>query len=160
MSNILLGLQTVASVNVLLFLVVGCVVGLVIGALPGLTGNMAIALMVPMTFGMEPSVGLAFLAAIYCSSIYGGSISAILLGIPGTISSFATTLDGYPLAKKGKAGLALGTSTMASVFGGLFSAIVLMFLTPVLAEVALKFGPGAVSYTHLGAFQRRRSRFM
>ncbi len=142
MSNILLGFQTVASVNVLLFLVVGCVVGLVIGALPGLTGNMAIALMVPMTFGMEPSVGLAFLAAIYCSSIYGGSISAILLGIPGTISSFATTLDGYPLAKQGKAGLALGTSTMASVFGGLFSAIVLMFLTPVLAEVALKFGPG------------------
>ena len=142
MSNILLGFQTVASVNVLLFLVIGCVVGLVIGALPGLTGNMAIALMVPMTFGMEPSVGLAFLAAIYCSSIYGGSISAILLGIPGTISSFATTLDGYPLAKQGKAGLALGTSTMASVFGGLFSAIVLMFLTPVLAEVALKFGPG------------------
>ncbi len=82
MSNILLGFQTVAYVNVLLFLVVGCVVGLVIGALPGLTGNMAIALMVPMTFGMEPSVGLAFLAAIYCSSIYGGSISAILLGIP------------------------------------------------------------------------------
>ncbi len=142
MSNILLGLQTVASVNVLLFLVVGCVVGLVIGALPGLTGNMAIALMVPMTFGMEPSVGLAFLAAIYCSSIYGGSISAILLGIPGTISSFATTLDGYPLAKKGKAGLALGTSTMASVFGGLFSAIVLMFLTPCWPRWHLKFGPG------------------
>lgn len=111
-------------------------------SLPGLTGNMAIALMVPMTFGMQPSVGLAFLAAIYCSSIYGGSISAILLGIPGTISSFATTLDGYPLAKQGKAGLALGTSTMASVFGGLFSALVLMFLTPVLADFALKFGPG------------------
>ena len=142
MSNILLGFQTVATPGVLLFLVIGCVVGLVIGALPGLTGNMAIALMVPMTFGMEPSVGLAFLAAIYCSSIFGGSISAILLGIPGTISSFATTLDGYPLAKKGKAGLALGTSTMASVFGGLFSAVVLLFLTPVLAEVALKFGPG------------------
>lgn len=142
MSNILLGFQTVATPSVLLFLVIGCVVGLVIGALPGLTGNMAIALMVPMTFGMDPSVGLAFLAAIYCSSIFGGSISAILLGIPGTISSFATTLDGYPLAKKGKAGLALGTSTMASVFGGLFSAVVLLFLTPVLAEVALKFGPG------------------
>lgn len=142
MSSIFLGFQTVASPMVLLFLVLGCVVGLVIGALPGLTGNMAIALMVPMTFGMQPSVGLAFLAAIYCSSIYGGSISAILLGIPGTISSFATTLDGYPLAKQGKAGLALGTSTMASVFGGLFSALVLMFLTPVLADFALKFGPG------------------
>ena len=73
MSNILLGFQTVATPGVLLFLVIGCVVGLVIGALPGLTGNMAIALMVPMTFGMEPSVGLAFLAAIYCSSIFGGS---------------------------------------------------------------------------------------
>ena len=86
MSNVLLGLQTVISPMVLLFLLLGCVVGLVIGALPGLTGNMAIALMVPLTFGMEPSVGLAFLSAIYCSSIYGGSISAILLGIPGTIS--------------------------------------------------------------------------
>lgn len=79
MSSIFLGFQTVASPMVLLFLVLGCVVGLVIGALPGLTGNMAIALMVPMTFGMQPSVGLAFLAAIYCSSIYGGSISAIYL---------------------------------------------------------------------------------
>ena len=87
MSNVLLGLQTVISPMVLLFLLLGCVVGLVIGALPGLTGNMAIALMVPLTFGMEPSVGLAFLSAIYCSSIYGGSISAILLGIPGTIST-------------------------------------------------------------------------
>ena len=72
MSSIFLGFQTVASPMVLLFLVLGCVVGLVIGALPGLTGNMAIALMVPMTFGMQPSVGLAFLAAIYGSSIYGG----------------------------------------------------------------------------------------
>ncbi len=142
MSNVLLGLQTVISPMVLLFLLLGCVVGLVIGALPGLTGNMAIALMVPLTFGMEPSVGLAFLSAIYCSSIYGGSISAILLGIPGTISSFATTLDGYPMAKQGKAGKALGTATMASVFGGLFSAVVLLFLTPVLAEFALRFGPG------------------
>jgi putative tricarboxylic transport membrane protein len=140
--NIILGFQTAVSPQVLLFLLVGCLVGLVIGALPGLTGNMAIALMVPLTFSMDASVGLAFLVAVYCSSIYGGSISAILLGIPGTISSFATTLDGYPLAKRGRAGLALGTSTMASVFGGLFSAIVLLFLTPVLADFALKFGPG------------------
>jgi putative tricarboxylic transport membrane protein len=141
MDNILLGLQSVTDPNVILFLLLGCVVGLIIGALPGLTGNMAIALMVPLTFTMPPNVGLAFLVAIYCSAIYGGSISAILLGIPGTISSFATTLDGYPLAKQGKAGLALGTSTMASVFGGLFSGAVLMFLTPVLADAALKFGP-------------------
>ena len=102
---------------------------------------MAIALMVPVTFTMDPTTGLAFLTAIYCSSIFGGSISAILLGIPGTISSFATTLDGYPMALQGKAGTALGVSTLSSVFGGVFSAIVLMSLTSVLAEFALTFGP-------------------
>ncbi|MEA4954235.1 MAG: tripartite tricarboxylate transporter permease [Pseudoflavonifractor sp.] len=141
MNNILLGLQTLMQPETLLFLVIGTVVGLVIGALPGLTGNMAIALMVPVTFTMEATTGLAFLTAIYCSSIFGGSISAILLGIPGTISSFATTLDGYPMAKQGQAGMALGISTLSSVFGGLFSAIVLMSLTTVLAEFALTFGP-------------------
>lgn len=141
MNNILLGLSTLMEPQTLLFLLIGTVVGLIIGALPGLTGNMAIALMVPVTFTMEATTGLAFLTAIYCSSIFGGSISAILLGIPGTISSFATTLDGYPMAKQGKAGLALGVSTLSSVFGGLFSAVVLMSLTTVLAEFALKFGP-------------------
>ncbi len=141
MSNIILGFQSVANVEVVLFLIAGCVFGLVIGALPGLTGNMAIALMVPLTFTMSATAALAFLVAIYCSSIFGGSISAILLGIPGTISSFATTLDGYPLTKAGRAGMALGVSTFASVFGGVFSGIVLMTLTPLLADFALQFGP-------------------
>lgn len=127
---------------VLLFLVLGCVVGLVIGALPGLTGNMAIALMVPMTFGMQPSVGLAFLAAIYCSSIYGGRFPQFYLVFrePSPVSRQHWMVIHW--RNQGKAGLALGTSTMASVFGGLFSALVLMFLTPVLADFALKFGPG------------------
>lgn len=141
MQNILLGLSALMQPQTLLFLFIGTVVGLIIGALPGLTGNMAIALMVPVTFTMDPTTGLAFLTAIYCSSIFGGSISAILLGIPGTISSFATTLDGYPMALQGKAGTALGVSTLSSVFGGVFSAIVLMSLTSVLAEFALTFGP-------------------
>jgi putative tricarboxylic transport membrane protein len=140
-SNIILGIQSIMQFDVLLFLFIGTVVGLIIGALPGLTGNMAIALMVPMTFAMAPVTGLSFLSALYCSSIYGGSISAILLGIPGTISSFATTLDGHPMALQGRAGEALGIATISSVFGGIFSAIVLMFLTPVLASFALKFGP-------------------
>jgi len=139
--NILLGLHSIAHVDVILFLLCGCFFGLIIGSLPGLTGNMAIALMVPVTFTMSPTVALAFLAAIYCSSIYGGSISAILLGIPGTISSFATTLDGYPLAMSGRAGEALGTAMLASAFGGLFSTVVLTTLTPLLAEFALRFGP-------------------
>ena len=141
MENFVAGFMALMNFNTILFMLIGTVAGLIIGALPGLTGNMAIALMVPVTFTMEPTAAIAFLVAIYCSSIFGGSISAILLGIPGTISSFATTLDGYPMAKKGQAGRALGISTMASVFGGLFSAVVLTFLTTFLAEVALKFGP-------------------
>ncbi len=141
MENIMAGLSVLLNFNTMLFILIGTVAGLVIGALPGLTGNMAIALMVPVTFSMEPVTGLAFLTSIYCSSIFGGSISAILLGIPGTISSFATTLDGYPMAKSGRAGIALGVSTLSSVFGGIFSAIVLMSLTTVLAEFALSFGP-------------------
>lgn len=140
-SNILMGLSTLCTPWNLFVLLAGTLVGLIIGALPGLTGNMAIALMVPITFGMDAITGLTLLTAIYCSSIFGGSISAILLGIPGTISSFATTLDGYPMALKGQAGTALGVATISSVFGGLFSAVVLLFLTTILAEFALTFGP-------------------
>ena len=141
MNNLLMGFSTLFTPMNMLILVAGTFVGLIIGALPGLTGNMAIALMVPVTFSMDPISGLTLLTAIYCSAIYGGSISAILLGIPGTLSSFATTLDGYPMALKGQAGKALGVSTISSVFGGLFSAVVLMSLTTVLAEFALTFGP-------------------
>ena len=141
LQNIAAGFAALFTWENILFLILGTLVGLIIGALPGLTGNMAIALMVPITYTMSATTGLTFLTAIYCSSIFGGSISAILLGIPGTISSFATTLDGYPMAKQGKAGQALGIATISSVFGGLFSAIILMFLTTVLAEFALKFGP-------------------
>jgi len=137
----MLGLNILFTPWNLFILFAGTVIGIIIGALPGLTGNMAIALMVPVTFGMDAASGLTLLTAVYCSSIFGGSISAILLGIPGTLSSFATTLDGYPMALKGEAGKALGISTLSSVFGGIFSAIVLMFLTTVLAEFALTFGP-------------------
>lgn len=141
MEGLLLGVQEIFTISAILYIVAGVIIGFIIGALPGLTGNMAIALMVPITFTMEPTMALAFLVAIYCSAIFGGSVSAILLGIPGTVSSMATVLDGYPMAKKGFAGEALGIATLSSVFGGIFSAIVLMFLTPFLAEQALKFGP-------------------
>lgn len=141
MDGIILGIQEIFTFSTLLYIAIGVIIGFIIGALPGLTGNMAIALMVPITFTMEPSKALSFLVAIYCSAIFGGSVSAILLGIPGTVSSMATVLDGYPMAKKGLAGEALGIATLSSVFGGIFSALVLMFLTPFLAEQALKFGP-------------------
>ena len=127
--------------SVLLLIVVGVAGGIVIGALPGLTATMGVALLIPMTFGMSPVGGLSMLMGIYVGAIYGGCISAILLKTPGTPASAATVLDGYPMAQKGLAGKALGMATFASGVGGLVSALVLIGLAPQLAKVALMFGP-------------------
>ena len=113
----------VLSPSMLLIIAVGTFGGIVIGALPGLTATMGVALLVPMTFGMHPVAGLSMLMGIYVGAIYGGCISAILLKTPGTPSSAATTLDGYPMAQKGEAGKALGMATLASGIGGLISAV-------------------------------------
>jgi len=129
---------------------VGVVGGTIIGALPGLTAAMGVALLVPVTFGMNPIVGLNMLIGIYIGGIYGGCISTILVKTPGTPASAATTLDGYPLAQKGQAAKALGMATMASFVGGIFSSIVLAFMAPLLAEWALKFGP--IEYFSLAVF--------
>ncbi|MFA0889509.1 MAG: tripartite tricarboxylate transporter permease [Synergistales bacterium] len=118
----------------------GTVFGIVIGALPGLTSTMGVALLVPVTFGMSPEMGLALLGAIYCSSTYAGAISAILLNIPGTPANCCTLLDGYPMTQKGESGRAIALSTAASAVGGFLSIFALLFLAPPLAEFALKFG--------------------
>lgn len=121
-------------------LIFGVTVGIVIGALPGLSVNMGIALLFPLTFSFRGIGGILMLLGIYCGAIYGGSISAILLKTPGTPASAATTIDGYPMAVKyGQPGRALGLSTFSSTFGGMFSAICLMLFSPLLASVALKF---------------------
>lgn len=118
----------------------GTLVGIIIGGLPGLSTNMGIALLFPLTFSFQGMGGILMLLGIYCGSIYGGSISAILLNTPGTPASAATTIDGYPMAIEHKQpGRALGLSTMASTFGGVFSALCLMLLSPLLARVALQF---------------------
>jgi len=124
---------------VLLFMLLGTLVGITIGALPGLTAMMAVSILVPMTYGLNPTCGILMLLGVYCGANYGGSISATLINIPGTPSAVMTTLDAYPLAKQGKAGLAIGMATMSSALGGLFGVITLTFLSPVIAEVALKF---------------------
>lgn len=121
-------------------IVAGTVFGIVIGALPGLTSTMGVALLVPVTFGMTPAQGLALLGAIYCSSTYAGAISAILINIPGTPANCCTILDGFPMTKKGQAGLAIALATAASAIGGFASTIALLFLAPPLAELALRFG--------------------
>ncbi|NDP38084.1 MAG: C4-dicarboxylate ABC transporter permease [Rhodoferax sp.] len=125
----------------LLLAVVGVTLGTIIGALPGLSATMAVAILVPFTFSMAPASGLIALGAIYTGAIYGGAFAAILVNTPGTPSSIATTFDGYPMAKRGDGGLAITLATLASVFGGLVGAITLMVLAPPLANVALHFGP-------------------
>jgi len=125
----------------LFFIVLGVGAGIVVGALPGLTATMAIALLVPFTFAMEPIQGLVLLGGIYCGAIFGGSFSAILINTPGTPSAIATTFDGYPMAKKGESYRAIVAATISSVIGGLIGVFFLLFLSPPLSKVSLKFGP-------------------
>lgn len=135
-------LQIVANlftVQTLIALFVGVVGGIVIGALPGLSSTMAVALLVPITFGMEPVAGLVMLTAIYTSATYGGSLASILLHTPGTPASAATALDGYQLTQKGMAARAIGISTVSSMIGGFISGVALLFLAPPLAKLSLMF---------------------
>lgn len=132
--------QAFTPVNLLLALG-GVVLGTIIGALPGLSAAMAIAVLVPFTFTMPPASALIALGAIYTGAIYGGAFSAILVNTPGTPSSIATTFDGYPMAKRGDGNLAVTLATVASVIGGVVGVIFLILLAPPLAQVALAFGP-------------------
>lgn len=121
-------------------LLAGTAVGILVGVLPGLSVNMGLALLFPLTFTVGGMSGIVMLLGIYCGAIYGGSITAILLRTPGTPASAATTLDGYPMAIiNGQPGRALSISTMASTFGGVFSTICLILFAPMLAKVALQF---------------------
>lgn len=114
--------------------------GIVIGALPGLTATMGVALLVTLTYKMAPDQAILCLMCIYSGAIYGGSRTAILLAIPGTPASAATTLDGHPLALQGKAGLAMGLATTSSALGTVIGIVALALIAPLLAEAALKFG--------------------
>lgn len=129
---------------------IGTAVGILFGSLPGLTAAMCIAVMIPITFGMNTVSGLLLLGSAYCGAIYGGSISAILLNIPGTSAAAATCIDGYPMARQGKSGEALGMAAFASWFGGTVSTICLLLFAPPIAKMALRFGPP--EYTVLGVF--------
>ncbi|TVR07446.1 MAG: C4-dicarboxylate ABC transporter permease [Salinarimonadaceae bacterium] len=124
-----------------LAMVVGVIGGIVVGALPGLTATMGIAILIPLTFTMEPLIALGMVAGIYNGGIYGGAIPAILLGIPGTSSSIPTTFDGVPLARRGDAENALRVSAYSSAIGGIASGVALLILAPPLATVTLLFGP-------------------
>lgn len=134
---------TMFSLQYISVLLAGTVIGVIIGALPGLGPAFALALLLPATFGMDAGVALVFLGALYSSCVYGGAITAILINAPGTPGSVATTFDGYPLAQQGKGGLALGAATTASLIGGIIGFIALVAVSPLIAEIALKLDPSA-----------------
>ncbi|MGB4586849.1 MAG: tripartite tricarboxylate transporter permease [Rectinemataceae bacterium] len=123
------------------FLIIGVAGGIIVGAIPGLSGSTGIILMLPFLIYIDPSAALIMMSGLFCGSMFGGSIAAVLISTPGTPSAAATVLDGYPLTKKGQAGKALGVALVASTTGGIISTLCLIFLAPELAKIALKFGP-------------------
>jgi len=135
------GLDNILTVQNIVLMIVGLVIGIVIGAIPGLNVPLAVALALPFTFSLPPLAGLSMLIGIYKGGTYGGSISAILINVPGTPAAAATALDGHALARQGKAGKALKLSIYASIMGELASDIVLIVAAAQIAKIALSFGP-------------------
>ncbi len=141
MSGLVDGLGYVLSPMPLAFLMFGTVSGLVFGAIPGLSGGMLIALSIPLTFAMDSRLALVMFVGMYVSSVAGGLISATLLRMPGTPSSVMTTFDGYPMARAGRPGRALGLGIGASFIGGSIAGVVLVLLSLPLSRWAVTFGP-------------------
>ena len=140
MEMLVSSIWAVLQPDVILAMALGTIFGIIVGALPGLGSILAITIALPFTFAMGQVAAISLVIAVYCSSVFGGSISAILINTPGTPQSAATCLDGYPMTRSGHADAALGWAATASLIGGLFSTVVLIFAAPRLAQVALGFG--------------------
>ncbi len=145
MHAILMGLATAATWQVLVATLFGSLVGLIFGAIPGLTYSMALAMVLPITFGMGNEPAIAVMLSTYIGGMTGGAISAILIGVPGTPSAAATVLDGHLLAKSNKASLAIGVATVSAGVGGILSLVVMLIAVKLLATVALAFGPAEIT---------------
>ncbi|GAB3727270.1 tripartite tricarboxylate transporter permease [Nocardiopsis nanhaiensis] len=141
LDSVLQGFQVALQPTNLLFVALGVLVGTLIGVLPGLGPTATIALLLPLTYVLEPATAIILLAGIYYGSVYGGTITSVLLRIPGEASSVVTTFDGYPMAQQGRAGPALGIAALGSFAGGMTATVFLVILAPLLAGVALSFGP-------------------
>lgn len=142
LTNLTYGFSLALQPVNLLYCLIGTVFGAIVGALPGLGPSAGLAVVLPLTFGMNPVAGIIMLCGIYYGTMYGGGITAILIGIPGDSAAVATTFDGYPMAtKRNRPGAALGTSFFASFIGGTVCVVIFTFLAPSLAKYALSFGP-------------------
>lgn len=140
-ANILAGISTAFQIQNILYALLGTALGIAFGAMPGLSASMGVAVLIPLSYGMDPASGLILLASVYCGATYGGSISAILVNTPGTPAAAATAADGNKMALHGHAMEALTESAVASFWGGTLSVFALLFLAPPLASFSLKFGP-------------------
>ncbi len=140
-ANLAFGLSIAVTPTSLLFLMIGAFVGMIVGLFPGFGPAAGIAVLIPMTLGLEPTVAIIMLAGIYYGSMYGGTITSILINTPGESATVASTLDGYPLAQKGRAGPALVMQAIASFIGGTIGVVLITALAPLLAEFAASFGP-------------------
>ena len=150
MHEFFIGLQTVFSLQGILAIVIGCVIGIIVGALPGLGPSLGVALLIPATYSLSPSVSFNLLVSLYLAAEYGGSITAILIGTPGTAAATATVLDGYKLNQMGQGELALRTSLLAATIGGVVGGVALILFSQPLVAAALRFGPP--EYFALGLF--------
>lgn len=146
------GLSVVFAPKMFILIIFAVFLGTLFGALPGVSATMAVTLGIPFTYKMDAVNAIAFLVAIYCASITGGGMTAILFKIPGVPSSAPTTYDGYPMAQRGEAGKALGMQLICSAIGGMFAAVCMLLLSPQLTQAALSFGPSelfAISFMGL-----------
>src|SRR5690348_1448884 len=139
--NLLLGFQVALHPGNLAMAVIGVTLGTIIGVLPGLGGANGVAILLPLTFSMPPTSAIILLTSLYWGALFGGAITSILFNIPGEPWSVATTFDGYPLARQGRGGQALTAAFSSSFVGALFAVILITLFAPLLAEIALKFGP-------------------
>lgn len=139
MANIIAGIRLLLSLDVFVAMAVGVLGGIIVGALPGFSAPMGVALLIPLTYTMEPIAAISMLTAMYTCATYGGSITAILCHTPGTSASAATAIDGYPLTKQGRGMEAVSVATIASVAGGVTSAVIMLLVAPALGQFSLKF---------------------
>ena len=141
LQNLYVGFSVALSPTVLLYAVVGCVIGTLVGVLPGIGPLAGISLLLPVSFGLDPTSAIVLLAGIYYGAMYGGSTTSILMRIPGEAASVMTCIDGYEMTRKGRAGPALAIAAVGSYIAGTASVVGLMLLAPPLADFALRFGP-------------------
>lgn len=141
LDSILYGFQVALTPQNIMFAFIGVLIGTIIGMLPGLGPITAIAIMIPLSYGMDPASALILMAGVYYGAVFGGSTSSILLNAPGVAGTVATSFDGYPMAKQGKAGKALAIAAICSFAGGTITVVALMLVAPTMANIAVTFGP-------------------